>query len=81
MFNSPFVWQQSERLAQRIQSEAGNATSSQIDLLYQVALSRPPTLQEQELGLAFLSEQDASKETFTRYCHAILGLNEFIYVP
>ena len=51
-----------------------------VNRVYAIAFSRPPTDEERDLGVAFLSRNDASDESLVEYCHAIMGLNEFIYV-
>lgn len=93
MLNAPFVWEQAERFAQRVRDRVGGDPSLQIESAYRIALSRPPTAYEREIGLSFLGQQRASaaealKEPgssdapspLAQYCHAVMSLNEFIYV-
>ncbi len=93
MLNAPFVWEQAERFAQRVRDRAGGDPGLQIESAYRIALSRPPTVEEREIGLSFLGQQYAgglevrkereSLETpspLVQYCHAVMSLNEFIYV-
>ncbi len=87
MMNAPFVWGQARLFAQRVRDTAGRDTDAQIDLAYRIALSRPPTPEEREVGSAFLRqgrgptvEASAAQSALVRYCHAIICLNEFIYV-
>ena len=93
MLNAPFVWEQAERFAQRVRDRVGGDPSLQIELVYRIALSRPPTVAEHEIGLSFLGQLrtgglEAVKEPgsldapspLLQYCHAVMSLNEFIYV-
>jgi hypothetical protein len=93
MLNAPFVWEQAERFAQRVQDRAGDDPGRQIESVYRIALSRPPTVDEREIGLSFLGQRragglEASEEPeslsapspLVQFCHAVMSLNEFIYV-
>ena len=93
MLNAPFVWEQAERFAQRVQDRVGGDPGLQIESVYRIALSRSPTVEEREIGLSFLGQWPASaleagKERrpldnpsqLVQYCHAVMSLNEFIYV-
>ena len=93
MLNAPFVWVQAERFAQRVRDRVGGDPGLQIESVYRIALSRPPTVEEREIGLSFLGQRgagasEAGKEPgsldapspLVQYCHAVMSLNEFIYV-
>ena len=85
MFNAPFLWQQAELMAERIEREAGKAADAQVDHIYEVAFTRPPTDEERALGIQFLGRKPTKddkndKSVLVHYCHAIMGLNEFIYI-
>ena len=85
MLNSPFLWQQAELLARRIEREAGKKPDAQVAHIYEVAFARPPTNEERKLGIQFLQRQptkddNREKSALVHYCHAIMGLNEFIYI-
>ena len=93
MLNAPFVWEQAERFAQRVLARAGVAPGPQIELVYRIALSRPPTAEEREIGLSFLGQWRTgalaagkkpgsldAPSPLVQYCHAVMSLNEFVYV-
>ena len=93
MLNAPFVWEQAERFAQRVRERVGGDPALQIESVYRIALSRPPTVEEREIGLSFLGQRGAgapgagkepgsldAPSPLVRYCHAVMSLNEFIYV-
>ena len=75
--NAPFVWDLAKRLAKRVEAEAGTDPAQQVGYLYHLALSRPPTSPEVEIGLGLL---DGSDQDLAKYCQLLLGLNEFLYV-
>ncbi len=93
MLNAPFVWDQAERFAQRVRDRVGGDPGRQIELVYRMALSRPPTVAEHEIGLSFLGQRRTggleeveepeplnAPSPLVQFCHAVMSLNEFIYV-
>ncbi len=85
MLNAPFLWQQAELMAERIEKEAGKEPDAQVEHIYLVAFARPPTDEERRLGIQFLEripakDDKGDKGVLIHYCHAIMGLNEFIYI-
>ena len=85
MLNALFLWQRAELMAERIEKEAGREPDAQVEHIYEVAFARPPTDEERTLGLRFLERKPATddnsgKRVLVHYCHAIMGLNEFIYI-
>ena len=93
MLNAPFVWEQARRFARRVRNGVGEEPGPQVESVYRIALSRPPTAEERSIGLSFLRERRASMSEagddpgvsenpspLVRYCHAVMSLNEFIYV-
>ena len=77
--NDPFVGDQARALAARVAREATGDDRARIHRLYAIALSRPPTPAEVDLGLRLLSP-DREADPWERYCLLILGSNEFIYL-
>ena len=67
-----------ERFANRLKHEAGPDPSDQIQRAYHLALCRPPTSEEREIGMNLLRTQ--GHESLVNYCHLILGLNEFLFI-
>ena len=93
MLNAPFVWGQAERFARRVRDRAGSDPGLRVETVYRIALSRPPTAEEREIGLSFLGQRHAGAlgagtepgsldgpSPLVQYCHAVMSLNEFIYV-
>ena len=81
LLNDPLILRQSGLFAQRLEHEAGKDPRKQITLAYQLAFCRVPTPREMELSLAFLKSRKAPANPLADFCHAIINLNEFIYVP
>ena len=76
--NAPLVWGLAGYLAKRVKTEAGDELSAQVNHLYFLTLSRPPSAEEMEISLKFLREKD--NDALRHYCHLVLGLNEMIYL-
>ncbi len=75
MLNDKFVIRQSERLAERLKSEAGENPDAQISRLYQLVLLRPPRPAEAALLRAYLDKHGLSNA-----CRLLLNSNEFMFV-
>jgi hypothetical protein len=81
LMNSPQVRQYAEALAKR--------SAGEIDAVYRHAFNRPASEHERTLAKGFLESQatryegrpDAAHRALTDYCHALLGSNEFLYLP
>jgi hypothetical protein len=83
MLNDPLILRQAGMFAQRVEKEAGTDPRRQIDRAYWLAFSRPPTEREFALGLEYLKGAPGVKggSRLAEFCHSILNLSEFVYVP
>ena len=77
--NDPFVNQMARGLAGRVMREGFASQQARIGRLYALALGRPPSTPEVELGMRLLSS-DSGVDPWERYCHLILCQNEFLYI-
>jgi hypothetical protein len=75
LFNSPFVIQQADLLAQRLTRTAGNNVEQQIQLAFEILLARKPDAKELELSKSMIQEQ-----SLTPFCRAMLNASEFLFV-
>jgi hypothetical protein len=75
LFNSPFMVQQSERLAARVEREAGGDARRQIERAFALVLARAPASSE----LAACSAA-AQQHGLATVCRALLNSNEFLYL-
>jgi uncharacterized protein DUF1553 len=75
LLNNPFILRQAQMFADRVKREAGDDLTRQINLAYQIALSRPAT--EVELRAAYDAIKGRSLVDLT---HVLFNLNEFAYL-
>jgi hypothetical protein len=88
--NNALVNELSTAFAERVRKTAGDKLAQQLDTVYRIALSRPPTSEEQALGvqaLTDLAEQwtragasEPERQALTAYCHTILNSAAFLYI-
>ncbi len=76
LLNDPLVYRQCGLFAERVRREVGNAPLKQIDHGYWLAFGRPPSDREKNISLGFLKSRSLAD-----WCHALINLNEFVYVP
>ena len=76
LFNSRFVMEQSEVLAERLRQEAGTNPERQIARAWQLAFNRPPSARESRDALALAA--DHGLESVAR---ALFNANEFLFIP
>lgn len=84
MLNSKFMERRAKKLAKNIVAEAGNDHRQQVKRVFQSVLGRTPNKNEMSRSLAFLQSDASAKEQGMRLSmlsHALLNLNEFIYIP
>ncbi len=75
LLNNPFVIGQADLFAKRLEEEAPNDVARQVDLAYQVALTRLPTEREGTIGHRLVTER-----SLVDLAHVMFNLNEFLYV-
>ncbi|MDB5389360.1 MAG: hypothetical protein JWM11_5006 [Planctomycetaceae bacterium] len=93
LLNDPFTNEQSALMSQRIWQNAGPDRKAQVVELYELGLSRKPTEQELQRGIAFLKQQfefhhqtpdrdpEISRQlALTDFCHVLINLNEFVFL-
>ena len=75
LFNSPFMLQQAELLADRLQRDCGDDQSKQIARAFWLCYGREPEPSELESSLDFIST-----EGLPAFCRAMLNSNEFVFI-
>lgn len=75
LLNSPFLVQQSEALAARIEREAGKDTTAQSRRAFQLTFGRDPLPDEATAALALIKEHG-----LIACCRALFNASEFLYV-
>jgi hypothetical protein len=76
--NNAFVLMEADRFAERLRKEAGADPVEQVDLAFQLALSRKAKPDERDEAVAFLR---SGGSTLTDFCQIIFNLNEFAFIP
>lgn len=80
MLNSQFMARRATALAKVVVEEAGDDPRKQIEVAFRRTLSRQPDARERELAEEILQGED-SASNLMQFCHALLNLNEFVYIP
>jgi hypothetical protein len=75
LMNDDFVLRQAQLFANRVAEAAPADTSAEVELAYNLALSRPPDAKEKQLALDFLKTRKLVDLT-----DVLFNLNEFLYV-
>lgn len=76
LFNSTFMLQQADLLAQTVRGQAGDQPAAHVRRLFWLAFSRSPTPVEEELSVALVQA-----EGLPTLCRAVLNANEFVFLP
>ena len=76
LLNNPFVFRQSERMAERIRNEAGAAPAAQAARAYSLLFGRAPSDKESRTGVAFIGQYSLAS-----YARVLFNTNEFLYTP
>jgi len=88
VLNSPFMRQQSEALAARLQGEGGDSVVDRVRYAHRLLFAREPNQAELQIARDFLNHgryenrdaDDAAPDPWQRYAHALLSSNEFTYL-
>jgi len=75
LFNSTFVLQQADLLAQRLRTEAGNSPEAQVDRAFSLLYSRPPDTFERSESTTLIRDQG-----LPAFCRALYNTSEFLFV-
>ena len=76
LFNSPFMLQQAQLLADRLQRDCGDDQSKQIARAFWLCYGREPDAAELSASRDFVAEQG-----LPAFCRAMLNSNEFVFLP
>ncbi|AWM40420.1 hypothetical protein GobsT_10830 [Gemmata obscuriglobus] len=81
MLNDALVIGFGKQLAARVTKEAGADREKFVGRAFLIAVNRPPTSEEQAAMAGYLARHKGSdEEARADLCHALLNLNEFVYV-
>ncbi len=96
LMNSGMVYQLAESFAARVLQEAGTEPAAQIKRIFLVAVGRPPSDEESQIGIEALrllveswessssaqpdGSDDVHRKALAAYCHSIMNSAEFLFV-
>lgn len=89
LLNNETIYQLMLAFADRVSRDAGADRTRQIDRIYQLALGRLPTPEENQLATETLNrlqaewgktEADPDREALANLCHVLVNSAEFIYI-
>jgi cytochrome c553 len=90
LMNNESVLEQAGYFSERVKTEAGSEARAQIERAFLLALNRQPSKQELDWAASFLKSQTAgyverkhqqpAAAALRDFCHALMNLNEFLYV-
>ncbi len=81
LVNDTIILEIAQSFAGRIRKEAGEDLAKQHERIYQLALARTPNELEAKALLNFRKQHGgSSEESLFDLCHAVLNLNEFVYI-
>ena len=75
LFNSPFVLQQAELLAARLETDAGLDPAAQVRRAFELAFARGPDAFESDASVAMIES-----EGLGAFCRALFNTSEFLFV-
>jgi hypothetical protein len=78
LMNNALVLMEAAKFAGRLRKEAGSDPAEQVDLAFQIALSRNPTPRELSQSTAFLR---TGEHALTDFAQVMFNLNEFAFIP
>ena len=81
LLNDAFVWNQAQRLAQRLRAEVPDGVA-RVDRAYRLLFGRPPRAEEMRIGKVFLARaaKESADAAWIDYIHVLLCSNEFVYL-
>ncbi len=83
MLNSQFMTRRAKALAKAVAEIAGDDIDRQISVAFERTLLRAPTDDELQLARSVMTaaRQNHEISSLMQLCHALLNLNEFVYIP
>ncbi|HEX3146721.1 MAG TPA: DUF1549 and DUF1553 domain-containing protein [Gemmataceae bacterium] len=84
LLNEKLYAEKARQFSSRVLRESGGDFKDAVERAYRIALARKPTSAERDLAERFLNDQSKKaggrNEALADFCHALLNLNEFVYV-
>jgi Protein of unknown function (DUF1553)/Protein of unknown function (DUF1549) len=80
LVNNDFVLKRAEALARRILAQSGTSREQQVEAAFRFTLGRTPLKSEQAAARRFFATYREPSQALVHFCHALLNLNEFVYL-
>jgi hypothetical protein len=80
LLNSEFLLERARAFAARVGARAGGGIAREIEDGFLLALGRPPDETERADALRFFQTASEPEKSLLHFCHALLNLNEFVYL-
>lgn len=80
LYNGEFANTEANYFANRIRNSSSEDPEDQIDLAFQIALSRSPTAAELEKVQALVGSAEPHEDSLLSLCRILLNVNEFVYI-
>ncbi|MCB1209023.1 MAG: PSD1 domain-containing protein [Verrucomicrobiales bacterium] len=81
LLNSDFMLHRAEALADKVYLFAGDDAAKQVETAFARTLGRTPAAEEKTRALVLLNDGNDKRDALIQFCHALLNLNEFVYIP
>jgi hypothetical protein len=83
LLNSQFMTRRAKALADIVAQAAGSHVDRQVQVAFERALGRSPEEDELQMARLILTSTPRNEDLsqLTQLCHALLNLNEFVYIP
>jgi hypothetical protein len=79
LLNDEMILNHAKTFAARVTKDAGTDPEKVVGRAFELALARPPSSEERAALVAFLRNRPGA-DGVTDLCHALLNLNEFLYI-
>ena len=88
LLNDSTIRQLADSVAERVRMEVGENLADQIERVYWVTLSRPPTGEERQISLesfqaaseALTDRDDHRRQVLAKFCHTLFNSAAFVYI-
>ena len=81
LLNSDFMMRRAEALADKVYLFAGDDAAKQVETAFLRTLGRAPDADEKTHSVAMLASSSDKRDALIQFCHALINLNEFVYIP
>lgn len=81
LLNSAFMMRRAEALADKVYLFAGDDAARQVETAFLRTLGRAPAVDEKQHSIDMFAASSDKRDALIQFCHALINLNEFVYIP